>query len=356
MPGTTSVTYGNEELSAHHAHHIARLDRMRDRPYKVTEHIMSVAEKVPNPGVRMIKRWDVERHSRFTRVQSGHEVYNTFAQPTMVPGTQTWGIVVLPVFISRVDEVQNQGGVLNLLKERTETVHTHFRRAFEEVALRGPAASGTWTGVDGWDDFLTLNGADSSTGLLEDAADGGNTLHGIVKTSYPVATHPQFHNFFRDCAGAFATNGLNALYDSTIHNQLFEGNPSAANSKWYWSQAFAQLTKRSLRSLERYDSDGTMDDGARVSHMRYGGIPVELTTLLPNTGASTTTTPGPWSAVRVNWKDGCQFRVVSGYEMKFDPFQDLPTTVGSRVSLGWLWGQFVGHRPATCAVIADAEA
>jgi hypothetical protein len=353
MPGTTAITFDDTELSAHMMNHVRDLNNMRSRPYKLVDDIMSNAESLSGSH-RFTVRFDVDEHSRFTRVQSGHEIFDNWAQPTLKPGYQTWGCVVLPIFISRIDKEENQGGVIDLLKSRTSTVVDHFRRSFQQVAVRGPAASGTWAGIAGWDDFLSLNGGDTTTGILEDQADGTNTLHAVAKASYPLATHPQFHNYFADVAGAFATNGLNALYDSTIRAQINEGDPVPSESKWYWSENFARLAKRSLRSLEHYNSDGNMDDGARVAHMVYGGIPVRLVPEMPNAGSASTT--NPWSAMRVNWKKGVRFRHKKGYALDFDKFVELPGSVGTEYALGWLWGQFVGLRPGTCAVIVDGEA
>ncbi len=355
MPGTVtfSPAIGDQELSANLFSQVEDLNRMKNHPYPFVDDLMSHADKSTG-GERIIVRFDVEDHSVATRVQSGYESFDKFAQPTMKPGYQGWGIVVVPIFISRVEEQQNKGGVLNILKERTTTVHEYTRRITNLAMWRGGAASGTHPGVVGFDDFLSVNGGDTSTGILEDQADGTNTLHGITKSSYPLATHEQFHNFFADCAGAFATNGLNALHDSLIRMRVREGKPNPKDSKWYWSENFAKLAKRSLRSLEHYTTDGNMDDGMRRADMMYGGIPVEIVAELPSTGSASAT--NPWSAVRINWKLGMRFRAMQGYLWDFDEFKELSGSVGTRYSLGWFWGQLISTRPGVNAVIVDGEA
>lgn len=358
MPGTTAITYGNSELSLNLSAQVKKINRMKDHPYKTVEDLKANWEKATG-GERVIVRWTTDDHSRATRVQTGNEFFDTFAQPTLTPGYQGWGIVVQPVFISEVDEQKNsgEGALINLLKDRVDTVEKHFNRQWQQVTWRGAAAStatgGTWLGVPGWEDFLTLNGADSATGIIEATSNGTNTLHAISKASFPVTTHEQFHNFYFDCANSFNTNGLNQLYNSIVNQQLKEGDPNPSESMWYWSVAACGLAKRVLRAFEQYASDGTMDDGKRVAHMMYGGIKVRVTGELPNTGANTNS--NPWSMVRVNWKDGVNFRVMSGWEGGFQPFVDLPGTVGARYALKRLWGQFIGLRPGACALLADAE-
>jgi hypothetical protein len=356
MPGTTAITFGNTELSANLMHQVTALNRMKDHPYPLVDDVMDTAETVDG-SERVIVRWVTDDHSRATRVTTGFEVFDDFAQTTLTPGFQTWGIVVQPVFISSVDEQKNNGkaAVLKLLEERVKTVETHFKRQFQQVLLRGPAASGTWPGVPGWEDFLTLNGADgSTTGLIEAAASGTNTLHNLNKGLFPATTHEQFHNFFRDLGGTFSTTGLNGLYASIVDAQIKEGDPNGKESKWYWSRLFCELAKRSIRTLEQYVSNsGNEDDGSRVAHMVYGGIPVRPTVELPSSGSGSTS--NPWSALKVNWAQGINFKVMNGWKMEYDDFVDLPGTVGARYALKKLWGQLIGLVPGRCALLVDGE-
>lgn len=354
MPGTTAITYSNSELSLNLSAQVKEINRMKDHPYPTVEDLKANWKKATG-GERVIVRWTTDDHSRATRVQTGNEFFDNFAQPTLTPGYQTWGIVVQPVFISSVDEQKNsgEGALIDLLKDRIQTVETHFNRQFNQVIWRGSAASGTHPGVPGWEDFLTLDGSDSTTGLIEASTSGTNTLHAISKGSFPATTHEQFHNFYFDCANAFNTNALNQLYASIVDQQVKEGAPNSSESFWYWSRNFARFAKQSLRSFEQYVGDGNLDDGRRLAHMMYGGCKVRVVVELPNTGASTTA--NPWSAVRVNWKQGIHFRVMSGWEGNFDPFVNLPGTVGARYALKKLWGQFIGLVPGRCALLADAE-
>lgn len=354
MPGTTAITYSNTELSVALNAQITEINRMKDHPYPAVEDAMANKDTIDG-GERVIVRWTTDDHSRATRVQTGNEFFDNFAQPTLTPGFQGWGIVCQPVFISSVDETKYGGSakVIDLLKDRTETVETHFKRQFQQVLFRGPAASGTWPGVPGWEDFLTLNGADSTTGLVEAAASGTNTLHAISKGSFPATTHEQFHNFFFDCANSFNTNGLAQLYASIIDQEVKEGAPNPSESFWYWSRNFSRFAKQSLRSLEQYVDDKPLDDGRRLAHHMYGGVKIRVTVELATTGTASTT--NNWSALRVNWKKGIRLKVMKGWDGGFDPFVNLPGTVGARYALKRFWGQLIGLVPGRCALLVDAE-
>lgn len=355
MPGTTSVTYNNTELSVAMSAQEETLNRMKDHPYLAVEDCLRNAES-EDGGERIIVRYTVDDHSLSTRVQSGMEMFNNFAQPTLIPGTQTWGIVVMPIYVSSVDEKKYGGSktLIKLVQDRTETVMTTMNRLFQQVIFRGPAATGTWPGVAGWEDFLSLNGADgATTGLIEATSSGTNTLHGISKATFPAATHPQFHNFFRGLGGTAGTTGLNGLYASTVFQDVQEGEPVASESTWYWSMLFAEFMKRALRTEEHYIANGNMDDGLRVAHMAYGGVRVRPVAELPNTGANTTA--APWSAVRVNWKKGIRLKYMDGWNFTNDPFVNLPGTVGGRYALRKFWAQFLGLRVGTCALLNNGE-
>jgi hypothetical protein len=354
MPGTTSLTINNEDLSLTLFDQVKELRAMKDHPYPSVDHEMENKDVVDG-GERIIVRWDVEDHSTPTRVQTGYESFGAFAQPTLHPGNQAWGIVVQPVFISSVDEKKNGGRaqIIKTLETRVKNVERHSRRLKALVQWRGAAASGTHPGVAGYDDFLSLNGADTALGLLEDQASGTNILHGVNKALFPSTSHEQFHNFFSDCAADASANLLPALYASTIDAQIKEGSPNPSESYWYISRLAAGHLKTQLRAQEQYTSDGAMDDGKRVAHMYYGGIKMFPIAEMPNTGSASTAKP--WSVVRVNWKQGIRYRCMSEWASDWTEFMDLPGTVGVRYALMKDWGQRIALQPGCNAVIVDAE-
>lgn len=355
MPGTTSLTLSNEQLSANLFHQVEELRAMKDVPYRITEDCLSNSETIDDAGERAIVRWDVDDHSRATRVSNGYERWDDYIQPTLQPGYQTWAIVVQPVMISEVDEGKNSGKakIIDLLRQRTENVYRHKQRQLQRVLLKGPAVSGTWTGVPGWEDFLTLNGADSTTGIIEAAASGTNTLHNVSKATYPATSHPRFHNGFRDAAGSASTNLLHNMYGLGVLLGIKDGTPKASESKWYVSENCANWLKRALRPQEQYVGSDQLDDGKRMVTM-YNGTPLVPTFDLPNLGSATTA--NPWSALQVNWKRGVRMRFKKGWKMDWTEFSNIPGTVGVRAALCRTWGQLIALEPGLCSLVVDAEA
>lgn len=352
MP-TTQLTIDNELLTANALSHLKDARAMRDKPYIATDHALTVGLEEQSGGYRVVVPYETEDHSRPTRVRTGYEGWDNYAAPTLTPGTERWGHVVQPVFISRRDKLQNRGEaqIIKLWETRVANVRRHMHRDFERVMFRGAAASNTWGGIEQYLDFLTLNGDDSTTGLLEGQADGTNTLHGITKATYPLATHRQFHNVWFDGAGSQSANLLNGLYRICV-DLIVKGGPiNASEIKGYMSDNVAVGLKRALRAAEQYVDKADMDDGGRTV-MKYMGIPLTITDELPDTGATTNT--DPWSVVLVNWKKGINIIGMSDAVMKFHPVQDIPLT-GVQAGAFELMAQFVGRQPGLCGLLTDCE-
>jgi hypothetical protein len=327
---------------------------MKDVKYVIAEDILANVDKIDDAGERIIVRWEVGDHSKATRVQTGYERWDDSIFATLKPGHEQWAIVVQPVMISEVDEGRNSGKakIIDLLRQRTQNVYRHKMRQLQRVAVRGPAASGTWTGVPGWEDFLTLNGADSTTGIIEAAASGTNTLHNVSKASYPATTHPKFHNSFRDSAGAAGTNLLHNLNGINTNLVIKDGEPSPSECANYMSENGANWLKRALQPQEQYTSED-IDTGKRRV-LTYGGVKIKPTFDLPNSGSATTT--NPWSSLLMNWKRGVRLRCKTGWVMDWTKFAEIPGTVGVRAAICRTWGQFVALEPGLCGLIVDAEA
>lgn len=352
MAGTTAITYGNEELTVNQWERVRDLRRMNETPYPTVDKLLQNVDKMEG-GEKTIVAWDVDDHSVATGIKTGYEGVMGFLQTTLQPGYQGHGIVVQPYFISSVDMDRNSGKaqIFDLQKQRIGNVEAHFRRQFNTVLWRTAIANGTHPGVAGWEDFLSLNGADSATGILEDQAVGGNTLHNYVKSA---ASPVQFHNFFADLAGDVSQFGLPALYAAGIDAEAKEGSPVESESEWYWSQNFAKHVKSTLRDREQWTTSGNMDDASRKAHAVYNGIPVRIVSELPTTG--TATTAKKWSAVRVNWKKGVRFRAMPKWVLDWTPVVDLPGGVGVKYALIRLWGNLISLQPGACAVLVDGEA
>lgn len=356
MPGTTALTLGNEELSVNLMDRVKEMRAMNAHPYQVAEDMLKNMDTADG-GERVVIPWETEDHSIAQRIRNGYEKLTLFGQTTMTPGLQGWGIVVQPVLISEVDEKKNSGKValFKLLDKRVANVERHFRRQLQTGLLRGFIASGTHPGVAGWEDFLSLNGGDTALGIIEDQATGTNVLHNVSKGSFPPAVAEQFHNYFADVGADVGGAGLPALYGSMLDAQIKEGDawePGA--SFWYWSRLFAGHVKTTMRTAEYYTTDGDLDDGKRKAHSVYGGIKVRVVAEMPNTGSASTAKP--WSALRVNWKEGVRFRGMPGWSMDWSPFENVNQGVGARYAYLRLWGQLIGQQPGLCSLLVDGEA
>jgi len=170
-----------------------------------------------------------------------------------------------------------------------------LKRAFEQRAL-----AGTGTGFGSWN---SLNGIDSTSGILEQDAFGSqtNTIGGLAKSAY--ATVLGMQNPAASLGGAFGSN-LSAL-----DRLLLKANNHAANGdgKWAWflTEAGCANLKQATRGHEFFMNAKGGDDldlGKPVG--RYGGKPVYQNTVLPTTGTTTTASPMTallWDFQRIFW-------------------------------------------------------
>lgn len=351
---TTTLTVGDETLSATAFTHLSDVRDLQAKEYPVAARWMKSNESLDG-GELIVVPWDLYDHTRPTRISHGYEKYDDGFQPTLKPGTQTPAFVVQPILISFVDETKNagKGKILDLTKQRTANTERCMSRDIQQVLWRGAGASGSWAGLPAYSGWFTLNGADDSTGLLELTSDGDNTLHGLSKGSFPLATHPRLHNVWFDSAGQAGTNLLNQMYQTIIRLQIRGGKPTRSECDWYASENATVFLKRALRPQERYVSQKELDDGSAMA-LTYHGIPITPTDDLPQNGAITTASP--FSVVMINWGRSVKARLYSAWARKMKKFVEIPGTVGVRAALLMLGGNSVAQEPGLCAVIEGAEA
>lgn len=354
MPGATTLTVGNEQLSINAFNHRKEIENTRNLKYPVTEKWLSSGEKAE--GETLVQPFDTHDHTRPTRLQTGYERYDDFVSTTLTPGTLTPAFLAQPVMISEIDRVKNSGKVkqIDLMKHRVENVEMHLARQAQEVVLKGPAASGTYTGHPAWSDWRALNGIDSTVGYLEATATGTNTFYNLAKASFPPATHPLFHNLFSNLAGAAGTNALNALYQIGVDLRTRYGEPTASRYAWYCSRLFATHLKRTLRAFEQYVADGNLDDGKRRV-VSVEGIPLIPVLDLPQAGTVTAVAATMPSAILVDW-DSFRPAFYPGWKMDMTEFVDVPGTVGVQAALFKIGGQNQCKPVGSMAVLTNGEA
>jgi hypothetical protein len=351
---TTSLTVGNELLTTTAMVHLQDIRSSRSRPYPMIDHMLGIGLKKQAGGERIIGELDTNDHSVPTRVQTGYEGFDDTALPVGTPIQEDWYQMMQPIFISKRDRLINRGKaqLLDQVKIRTANVEEAMRRDKNKAVFRGPAASGSWGGVPGYEDLNTFNGADDTTGLVEPAASGTNTLHGLAKASYPAAVHFMLHNLFYDAAGAAQTNLLLGLYDFLVKLRLRAGAINPKEIKGYASTAARGWLKRALRSSEQYVSEKSLDDGGRMA-LTYGGVELHPEDQLPQDGA--TSAANKWSFLFINWAKGMKYIGMTDAIMAMDPFE---TISGTRVQAAVMhdMGNLVSQQPGHNAVLVDAEA
>lgn len=352
--GTTTVVVEDELLTTTAFSYLKELRSMKDRPYPAVDDLLKKGMQTQEGGERVIIPWEVDDHSEATQISTGYEGLVNTARPTMRSGHEDWAYIAQPVFLSRRDQLITRGkhAMIDRWKTRVKNVERHIHRILEQVMFRTAAASGSYAGHAAFSDFLSLNGADQSTGFIEAAASGTNTLHNVGKATYPASSHPQFHNLWYDGAGSFSANGLIGLYRMIVDSIDNNGDINPSDYQGYISKEAAGHLKRALRSAERYVDAKDMDDGARMS-MMYHGIPLTITGRLPNSGSATTA--DPWSVLFVNWKEGVRFIGQSGAVMSLDPVERIPGTL-VQVAVFHLMGQLVCPKPGLNALLSDADA
>ena len=353
MP-TTAITFNDESLTAAALQYLDKPVNMREVTYVAWEHAMSAKETLKT-GEYIIPRWTVNRHSNPSPLTNGYEMPDLTVATVYQPGVQRPIFLVQPIMISMVDDAKygGSGALLDVLKDRTMVVEDHMKANGQAVEFRGPAASGSWAGVSAYSGWVSLNGVDSTTGFFEAAVSGTNTLHGVSKATYPAATHPRFHNFYRDCASAAGVNLLNALHGATIAIELRAGPIRGSEMKYYAGATPAEFMKRVLRPLEQYATQKELDDGERRA-LQFGGSALYPIADMPTTGASSASQR--WSIAGVNWKRSVTPRLYNNWTGGLGvKFASIPGTANVRVGLMTFGGNQTANEMGVSLLITNAE-
>jgi hypothetical protein len=355
MPGTTALTVGNEFLASTSFNWDTEMRSSHHRDYPALDAILKRGMDKVEGGERMITSWDTTiNHSRPTRHQHGYEALSDQALPVGTPGSEGWAFVSWPAYISLMDETKNRGkaAVLNIWKGRLKNRDDAFRKAFLDACIRGAVASGTWAGVQGFEDFIPWNGADYSNGFFEAASSGTNTVHNISRATYTVAAgHYQLHNLFQDVQDLAGTNLLTSMYALLPTLKKRNGEIKPNDYLGLASENVLGFLKRSLRSQEQYITEGPLDDGMRMA-MRFHGIEL-IPEDLPSLGANTTA--APWSIILANIARGVRFVGQTGLIFETSDIIDIPGTSQVRCQVSRLFGQNKLVIPGLNAIVNNAE-
>lgn len=352
--GTTAITFNDESLSAAALQYLNDPQNMREVTYLGWDHALANKATLKT-GEYLIPRWIVNRHSSPSPLTNGYEAPDLTVAPVYQPGVQRPIFVVQPVMISAVDEAKfgGSGALLDVLKDRTAVVVDHMKANGQAVNFRGPAASGTWTGVSAYTGWIPYNGTDSSTGFFEATSSGSNTIHGVSKALYPVATHARFHNFYRDVLSAAGVNLLNALHGAVTTIELRDGPIRGSEMKFYCGPTPAEYMKRVLRPLEQYTTQSEIDDGQRRG-LQFAGTAIYPIADMPTTGGSTGSQK--YSVMGVNMKKSVQMNLYSAWQGGLGvKFASVPGTANVRVGLFTFGGNNIGNEMGASLLLTNAE-
>jgi hypothetical protein len=362
VPGTTALTFPNELLSLRTVEHLALRSGMKDTEYRFVDDALAKGRVKIEGGDRLIIPFELEDHSTPTEVTGGgYQSWNNFVQTTHSPGSETFAYVVQPAMISGKEKKQFTSlikGVTEALG-RVDNVKRHLKRQAQKAWLQGAVASGTLTGVPKWTSWLSVNGIDNNTHILEELASGTNTLHNLAKASFPATSHPQLHNVVADVGGNISANLLLAL-SLAKHRAASRGNPMGKEHTWYVRLTLAQGLETVYRTREWYAPGQKLDEAGQFDAMIMGSPLISLPEIasLPGAAGATTVTD-PLSGIGVAWgaDRGLALHLFDGCAFDFDDWMDIPGTIGVQASLCHVFGQLVsGKRPGMNIAIIDAEA
>lgn len=297
--------------------------------FEAAEKKFGKGKPVWDGGDILIEPITVAEHSQMTPFVTGYEPVNLSVTDTEVPIQWLWFSGVMPIVISKTEEMQNSGpnALVKIVDRRAKNVMAGFKRKFVKQTLIG--------GISGFSLLNTLNGVDSTSGFLEENAVGSqtNSIGGFSKSTY--ATLPGGNNQAYDCLNSFNTYGLASL--AYINTKIQPRRPEGGkHTAWLFSEAFNQNVKRSVQAYERFVGGGgeKVDPGKMYS--LWDGVPCYTEVYMPNAG--TTTTATPISAYALSMEHCKTMWHPEGF-FKVDEFVDGRPTQAIRAALVWVMCQ-----------------
>ena len=248
-------------------------------------------------GHQVTVTWVIGNHSTTTQLSTGYEPLNLDATRVLKPGFDTWYYGQRPIIISQKDEDINSGRaqMISLIDVLTKETHLAYRAQFEQQTLQGNVAL--------LSDLNTWNGFDFTTGFLEATAVGSqtNTLHGVARTAFQ--TLPHFQNQRADHGGSFSANALRDWDSAGVDIDDITAQSMESKKRMYLSKAGIKNYKRAVGTAEVYQhsSSGAPELNAGRRPAAFGDYDIVVTSVLPNSGD--TTTGSPWTAVMVDYAD-----------------------------------------------------
>ena len=357
MPGTTAITYSNEQLGTQAMRYLADYRRLRSYNTPVADRFLKEAETWDGSDTVVIP-WEDSDHSTPTPLSSGYERWDNAVSTTMIAGRASPAWMVQPFMISEIDTLINsgKGKVIDRLKKNIKNVNDNAMRNIQKVVMRGPTSNGSYVAPYGFSAWNTFNGIDFSTGFFQNVAQGANTIHGVAQAGYAFATFPQFSNLTFDVNSLAGTNLANMMFQASVQLSINDQWPTAAECVWYCTVNVLTFLKKFMRTFEQYIDNGPkgmLDDGRRMP-IGPGGVPMQPIADMPTDGVNSAASK--MSALLVNWKRGVHPHLFNGWKLTPTPMQDIPGTAGVKAGLLKLGGNLVCQQPGLQVTLKNSEA
>lgn len=346
---TTTLTFGDEELSTVTENYVKKQRDAYSRAYRFAERFLKGSE-MDDGGEKGIISWKERRHSVTTQLTTGFEPINLSAQPFGKPGTFDLFIAVRPMLIGLRDEIVNRGpqAYIDRAKERHDDTEKGLREEFEGQCLQGTQAN--------MSDLNCLNGDDVADGFIEGVAVGSqnNVVHGLNKSTY--STLPGFQNQFYAAGGSFASGGLLGINQLALYTGELD---QMADQYGYCTKQFSEHYWRAVQPLERYTTDAVeqgKSTGSRVEFTVHG-VKTCIINSMPTAGTAT----GVSSSTQWSWllldHNAAKFRGRKKYVLAFSGWQSMQGA-GTMAKVGYvtLAGQNVIDYWGTSGVLVGANA
>jgi hypothetical protein len=246
----------------------------------------------------------IGRHSTGTAQNSGFETVNASVSGVVVPLAVEIAEIVYPVAISQreADDAGSEGAAFDLYGKRMTQAMGAARRDWEQNSFQ--------RNVAGMDAFLSLNGDDTSTGLIENDGRGActNTIGSFSRGTYLDVAGAQNDSYdFNGSANTYLLAGLGNI-ESNIRAR---GQVDLQTSFSLFSVDGLANYKRVVQTYERYIRSGNDKSAidAVILELAVAGLPTPSTTFMPNAGSTTTADPwtylrGDLASIMFHWGEG----------------------------------------------------
>lgn len=312
---TTTLTFGDEELSTVTENYVKKQRDIYSRVYRYADRMLKGSE-MDDGGEKTIISWKEQRHSVTTQLTTGYEPVNLTAQPFGKPGVIDLFICVRPMLIGYRDEIVNRGkeAYIDRANERHNDTIMGLHEEFESQCLQGTQPN--------MSDLNSINGDDVADGFIEGVAVGSqnNVVHGLNKATY--ATLPGAQNQFYAAGGSFAAGGqIGADQIALYANELNQ----AAQLYGYCTKTFAQHYWRAVQPMSRYGTDPVADAGKGHSKIEFeiAGIKTCIVNAMPTAGVATGASASTQWSWLVQDHNSVKFRGRKGNVLRFWPWESM---------------------------------